>query len=87
MIKDIKLGENNKVSGFVENIRNKKSMCFIVIKDISNKLQLTVEKAKHPEMEELLNQTIEELNKIVNSRSWKMTQPVRKMKRIVKKIV
>ena len=56
MIKDIKLGENNKVSGFVENIRNKKSMCFIVIKDISNKLQITVEKEKHPEMEELLNQ-------------------------------
>ena len=56
MIKDIKLGENNKVSGFVENIRNKKSMCFIVIKDISNKLQLTIEKEKHPEMEELLNQ-------------------------------
>jgi len=56
MIKDIKLGENNKVAGFVENIRNKKSMCFIVIKDISNKLQLTIEKEKHPEMEELLNQ-------------------------------
>ncbi len=56
MIKNIKLGENNKVSGFVENIRNKKSMCFIVIKDISNKLQLTIEKEKHPEMEELLNQ-------------------------------
>ncbi len=56
MIKDINLGETNKVSGFVENIRNKKSMCFIVIKDISNKLQLTIEKEKHPEMEELLNQ-------------------------------
>jgi aspartyl-tRNA synthetase len=52
MIKDIKLGENNKVSGFVENIRNKKSMCFIVIKDISNKLQLTIEKEKHPEIAE-----------------------------------
>ena len=56
MIKNINLGEVNKVAGFVENIRNKKSMCFIVIKDISNKLQITVEKEKHPEMEELLNQ-------------------------------
>ena len=33
-IKEIKLGKVNKVSGFVENIRNKKSMCFIVLRDI-----------------------------------------------------
>ena len=48
-IKNIKLGEVNKVSGFVENIRNKKSMAFIVIRDIT-KLQITIEKEKHPEM-------------------------------------
>ena len=53
-IKNITLGEVNKVAGFVENIRNKKSMCFIVLKDVSGKLQLTIEKAKHPEMEEVL---------------------------------
>ena len=53
-IKNIKLGEVNKVAGFVENIRNKKSMCFIVLKDVSGKLQITIEKAKHPEMEEVL---------------------------------
>ena len=51
MIKDIKLGEVNHVAGFVENIRNKKTMCFIVLRDVSGKLQLTIEKAKHPEME------------------------------------
>ena len=34
LIKDIKLGEVNKVSGFIENIRNKKWMAFIVIRDI-----------------------------------------------------
>ena len=45
MIKDINLGEVNKVAGFVENIRNKKSMCFIVLRDVSGKLQITVEKA------------------------------------------
>ena len=49
-IKDIKLGEVNKVAGFVENIRNKKSMAFIVIRDTSGKLQITIEKEKHPEM-------------------------------------
>ena len=53
-IKNIKLGEVNHVAGFVENIRNKKSMCFIVLRDVSGKLQLTIEKAKHPELEETL---------------------------------
>ena len=56
LLKNIKLGEVNHVAGFVENIRNKKSMCFIVLRDISGKLQLTIEKAKHPEMEEVLAQ-------------------------------
>ena len=54
MIKDINLGEVNKVAGFVENIRNKKSMCFIVLRDISGKLQITIEKANHPDWEEML---------------------------------
>lgn len=56
MIKNIKLGEVNKVAGFVENIRNKKAMCFIVLRDVSGKLQLTIEKANHPELEETLAQ-------------------------------
>ena len=51
-IKDIKLGEVNKVAGFVENIRNKKWMAFIVIRDVTGKLQITIEKEKHPEMVE-----------------------------------
>ena len=55
-LKNIKLGEVNHVAGFVETIRNKKSMCFIVLKDVTGKLQLTIEKEKHPEMEETLNQ-------------------------------
>ena len=55
MLKDIKLGEVNHVAGFVESIRNKKAMCFIVLRDVSGKLQLTIEKANHPEMEETLS--------------------------------
>ena len=49
-IRDIrtKCGETAKVSGFVENIRDGKSMAFIVIKDITGKLQITVEKEKCP---------------------------------------
>lgn len=56
MIKNIKLGQANKIAGFVENIRNKKTMCFIVLKDISGKIQITVEKEKHPELNEILDQ-------------------------------
>lgn len=55
MIKDIVLGKENHIAGFVENIRNKKTMCFIVLRDISGKLQLTIEKEKHPELNEILD--------------------------------
>ena len=58
-LNNIKLGEVNKVAGFVENIRNKKSMCFIVLKDIHGLLQLTIEKEKHPE----LNETLDKITK------------------------
>lgn len=54
-IKNIKLNEVNNVAGFVETIRNKKAMCFIVLKDVSGKLQLTIEKEKHPELCETLD--------------------------------
>ena len=54
-IKNIKLNEVNHVAGFVETIRNKKAMCFIVLKDVSGKLQLTIEKEKHPELCETLD--------------------------------
>ncbi len=55
-IQDLKLGEVNHLAGFVENIRNKKTMCFIVLRDVSGKLQLTIEKEKHPELNDILDQ-------------------------------
>ncbi len=55
-VSEIKLGEVNKLEGFVENIRNKKTMCFIVLRDITGKVQITVEKEKHPELIEVLDQ-------------------------------
>lgn len=45
-----KAGETAKVQGFVENIRDGKSMAFIVIKDITGKLQVTIEKEKVPHL-------------------------------------
>ena len=44
-----------KVCGFVENIRNKSKMAFIVLKDITGKVQITVEKGCDPELDETVN--------------------------------
>ena len=56
MIQDIKnhLGEPVKVQGFVDNYRDSKAMAFIVLKDITGRLQITVEKEKLPEVTEAL---------------------------------
>ena len=51
-IKDVKVGEKNKIEGFLENIRDKKTMAFLVVKDTTGKLQVTIEKEKHPEIAE-----------------------------------
>ena len=53
-IKDITPGKR-RIQGFVENFRNKKNMAFIVVKDITGKMQVTVIKEEHPEMTELLD--------------------------------
>ena len=53
-IKDITPGVR-KICGFVENFRNKKNRAFIVVKDITGKLQVTVIKEEHPEMIEMLD--------------------------------
>ena len=45
----------HRVQGFVENFRNKRTMAFIVVKDATGKLQVTIEKEKHPEMLEMLD--------------------------------
>ena len=53
-IKDVTPGFG-RVSGFVENFRNKRTMAFIVVKDITGKRQITIEKEKHPEFAEMLD--------------------------------
>ena len=53
-IKDVTPGVC-RVQGFVENFRNKRTMAFIVVKDITGKLQVTIEKEKHPEFAEMLD--------------------------------
>lgn len=57
-IKDVKdhVGEVVKVQGFIENFRNSKAMAFIVLKDITGKVQVTIEKEKKPELCPALDQ-------------------------------
>ncbi len=45
-----------KVQGFIENLRNSKAMAFIVLKDITGKIQITVEKADHSELVDTIDQ-------------------------------
>ena len=51
-IKDIRdnLEKSILVQGFVENFRDGKAMCFIVLKDITGKVQITIEKEGHEEL-------------------------------------
>ena len=44
------------LQGFVENFRDGKAMAFLVLKDITGKAQVTIEKEKHPEMLDTLSQ-------------------------------
>ena len=53
-IKDVTPGVC-RVQGFVENFRNKRTMAFIVVRDLTGKLQITIEKEKHPEFTEMLD--------------------------------
>lgn len=55
-ISDITPGATCRISGFVENLRNKRTMAFLVIRDISGKLQVTLEKEKTPELAALVDQ-------------------------------
>ncbi|HIS94317.1 MAG TPA: aspartate--tRNA(Asn) ligase [Candidatus Ventricola gallistercoris] len=53
---DVRSAEQIKVCGFVENIRNKSKMAFIVLKDITSKVQITVEKGENEALDNAVNQ-------------------------------
>lgn len=50
LIANAKAGERNKLQGFVENIRNKRTMAFLVLRDYTGRIQLTIEKEKYPDI-------------------------------------
>ena len=49
-IADVIAGGQVKVQGFVETVRDGKAMAFMVVRDITGALQITVEKERHPEL-------------------------------------
>ena len=55
-----------EIQGWIENLRDKKNMQFIVIRDLSGKVQVTVVKAEKPEVAEIFSKaTLESTVKIV----------------------
>ena len=55
-IADARDGQTVKIEGFVENLRDGKSMAFLVIKDITGVMQVTVEKENAPQLAEVISQ-------------------------------
>ena len=52
---DARDGQQTRIQGFVENLRNSKYMAFLVIKDITGVMQVTVEKEKAPHLVEIID--------------------------------
>ncbi|MDD4815912.1 MAG: aspartate--tRNA(Asn) ligase [Clostridia bacterium] len=50
LIKDLKNGEQVEISGFIEKFRDQKSIQFIVLRDISGAIQITVDKNSNPQL-------------------------------------
>lgn len=50
LIKDLKIGETQQIAGFVEKVRDQKSIAFIILRDISSVVQVTVLKKEGDEL-------------------------------------
>lgn len=50
------LNQEIKLQGFVDSFRDNKAMAFVVLRDITGRVQITIEKEEHPEMQELWSQ-------------------------------
>ena len=63
-ISEIKPG-HVEIQGWIENLRDKKSMQFVVIRDLSGKIQVTIVKEENPEIAEIFSHaTLESTVKI-----------------------
>lgn len=48
------LGNNVFLQGFIDNLRDGKNMCFIILRDITGKIQITIDKTEHPELADVV---------------------------------
>ena len=64
-IADIREGQV-EIQGWIENLRDKKNMQFVVIRDLSGKIQVTVVKSEKPEVSEVFSHaTLESTVKVI----------------------
>ncbi len=52
---DLKPGKSYRVGGFVSNLRLKKTMAFLVLRDRTGQIQITIDRAAHPAFEDALS--------------------------------
>ncbi len=57
-ISDLKLNQTVKIGGFVETLRDTRHMIFIVLKDMTGKVQVSIEKANQSDLVEALKGVI-----------------------------
>lgn len=70
-IKNLQPGLAVRIQGFVENIRNTRAMMFLVIRDRTGKVQITIEKKAHPELTDVLDQlTVESVVTVDGVAQW-----------------
>lgn len=58
LIQTLKINEPTKISGWVETFRDTRYMIFVVLKDASGKIQVSVDKGEQPELVEALSGVI-----------------------------
>lgn len=54
-IEELKIGERSEVSGFIDTVREQKTMLFVILRDRSGKLQVAIDKQKHKEIYEAVS--------------------------------
>ena len=55
-IKSVVPGEKCEISGFIDTIRKQKTMLFVILRDRSGKIQVAIDREKHIEIFEIIDQ-------------------------------
>lgn len=55
LVKDVQLDSPVKIQGFLEHCRNKRNIAFLVLRDISGEIQITIDKIASPDLAEIVD--------------------------------